>query len=123
MPTEAIAGGELGVNESADTFECLFRPVKGTYFSFSDGCRSCLGRRFAPSVSFYERPVRRREVWELESKHKDMASIESLFRLLALRQALTSRLWLTLSPVCLLSLVRGRSYLVVRFLVGSHPSC
>ena len=46
MPSEAVAD-DLGVNESADTSERLFKPVKGAYFPFSDGYRSCLGRRFA----------------------------------------------------------------------------
>ena len=47
MPSETVAGGDLGVNESSDTSERLFKPTKGAYFPFSDGYRSCLGRRFA----------------------------------------------------------------------------
>ncbi|RMZ76580.1 hypothetical protein DV737_g4740, partial [Chaetothyriales sp. CBS 132003] len=47
MPSESIEGGDLGVNESADTSERLYKPAKGVYFPFSDGYRSCLGRRFA----------------------------------------------------------------------------
>lgn len=47
MQAEKIAGGDLGVNESADTSEKLFKPPKGAYLPFSDGYRACLGRRFA----------------------------------------------------------------------------
>lgn len=47
IPVESIAGGDLGVNESSDTSDLLFKPVRGSYLPFSDGYRSCLGRRFA----------------------------------------------------------------------------
>ncbi|RMD39740.1 hypothetical protein DV735_g5389, partial [Chaetothyriales sp. CBS 134920] len=47
MPSETLEGGGLGVNEAADTSERLYKPAKGVYFPFSDGYRSCLGRRFA----------------------------------------------------------------------------
>jgi cytochrome P450 len=47
MPTESIGGGELGINESADTSEKLYKPIRGAYYPFSEGYRSCLGRRFA----------------------------------------------------------------------------
>ena len=47
IPTEKVAGGDLGINESADTSDKLYKPVKGAYLPFSDGYRSCLGRRFA----------------------------------------------------------------------------
>ena len=47
MPTETVGGGDLGVNESADTSEKLYKPMKGSYLPFSEGYRSCLGRRFA----------------------------------------------------------------------------
>ena len=36
-----------GPDTRADTADELFRPVKGSYIPFSDGFRSCLGRRFA----------------------------------------------------------------------------
>ena len=47
MPTEKVAGGDLGINESADTSDKLYKPMKGAYLPFSEGYRSCLGRRFA----------------------------------------------------------------------------
>lgn len=38
---------DLGVNESSDTSDRLYKPQKGSYLPFSDGYRACLGRRFA----------------------------------------------------------------------------
>lgn len=42
-----VEASELGVNTAADTSEGLYRPRKGAYIPFSEGYRSCLGRRFA----------------------------------------------------------------------------
>jgi len=48
IPVETLAKEDgLGVNESSDTSDRLFKPVKGSYLPFSDGYRACLGRRFA----------------------------------------------------------------------------
>ncbi|KAI1612465.1 cytochrome P450 [Exophiala viscosa] len=47
MPGETVQADGLGVNESSDTSDRLYRPPKGAYIPFSDGYRACLGRRFA----------------------------------------------------------------------------
>ncbi|KAK5074652.1 putative P450 monooxygenase [Lithohypha guttulata] len=48
IPVETLAKDQgLGVNESSDTSDRLFKPAKGAYLPFSEGYRACLGRRFA----------------------------------------------------------------------------
>ncbi|KAJ0166327.1 Cytochrome P450 3A11 [Colletotrichum tanaceti] len=48
--TEDKSGGDTedyGGYEGSDTSDKMFRPVRGSYVPFSDGPRSCLGRRIA----------------------------------------------------------------------------
>ncbi|KAF1815462.1 cytochrome P450 [Eremomyces bilateralis CBS 781.70] len=42
-----VESEDLGVNTNPDTANTLFRPTRGAYIPFSEGFRSCLGRRFA----------------------------------------------------------------------------
>ncbi|KAK2065528.1 cytochrome P450 [Colletotrichum caudatum] len=48
-PTEDKSGDteDYGGYKGSDTSEKMFRPVRGSYVPFSDGPRSCLGRRIA----------------------------------------------------------------------------
>lgn len=45
-PTEPGPDAD-GPDQRSDTSSTLFRPIKGSYVPFSDGYRSCIGRRFA----------------------------------------------------------------------------
>ena len=46
VQNEDKEASELGVNTAADTSASLYRPPKGAYIPFSEGHRSCVGRRF-----------------------------------------------------------------------------
>lgn len=47
LQEEKLDGEGMGINLSSDTSESLYKPPRGAYIPFSDGYRSCLGRRFA----------------------------------------------------------------------------
>lgn len=82
IPGEKFAEAEdgLNVNETEDISDKLYKPIKGSYLPFSEGFRSCLGRRFAQveilatlSVLFQEYSV------ELDvSKYADDARLLSM---------------------------------------------
>lgn len=56
---------ELGVNTAADTAASLFKPERGAYIPFSEGYRSCLGRRFA-QVEFLAVMAAILKTWSVE---------------------------------------------------------
>ena len=45
--TKDVGTDDLHMNTASDTGATMYKPYKGSYIPFSDGYRSCLGRRFA----------------------------------------------------------------------------
>jgi cytochrome P450 len=71
---------DLGVNTAADTSASLFKPVKGSYIPFSDGYRSCIGRRFA-QVEVLAVLAVILQTWSVELAVDDFASDEEVARM------------------------------------------
>lgn len=68
---------ELRGPSGEDTSSSLFRPVRGSYIPFSDGFRSCIGRRFAQVELLTAFAVIFRE-WSVELAVDEWASEEQL---------------------------------------------
>ena len=84
MPSDATSRTDetedLGVNTAADTSASLYKPIRGSYIPFSEGFRSCIGRRFA-QVEVLAVLALILQSWSIELAVDEWASDEEVARM------------------------------------------